>query len=146
MWGNLSSAVLAHFMLKERLQKMGVVGCVSCVVGSVVIVIHAPQEHTPSSVQEIWTLATQTGWYSFLFFDLLFCWTNLLSWVITYWVIGFVFPSHITAFLIYVVATLSVVLALILYFEPRCGQTNILVYLGICSLMGSITVITISLS
>jgi uncharacterized membrane protein YbjE (DUF340 family) len=60
-------------MLKERLQKMGVVGCVSCVVGSVVIVIHAPQEHTPSSVQEIWTLATQTGWYSFLFFDLLFC-------------------------------------------------------------------------
>jgi uncharacterized membrane protein HdeD (DUF308 family) len=91
-------------------------------------------------------LATQTGWYSFLFFDLLFCWTNLLSWVITYWVIGFVFPSHITAFLIYVVATLSVVLALILYFEPRCGQTNILVYLGICSLMGSITVITISLS
>lgn len=37
-------------------------------------------------------------------------------------------------------------LALILHFEPRCGQTNILVYLGICSLMGSITVFTISLS
>lgn len=101
------SAVLAHFMLRERLQKMGVVGCVSCVVGSVVIVIHAPQEHTPSSVQEIWALATQP------------------------------------AFLIYAVATLLIVLALILYFEPRCGQTNILVYLGICSLMGSITVVSI---
>ncbi|CAK7329540.1 unnamed protein product [Dovyalis caffra] len=101
------SAVLAHFMLKERLQKMGVVGCVSCVVGSVVIVIHAPQEHTPSSVQEIWILATQP------------------------------------AFLIYVAATLSIVLALILHFEPRCGQTNILVYLGICSLMGSLTVVSI---
>ncbi|KAJ6402937.1 hypothetical protein OIU85_028280 [Salix viminalis] len=101
------SAVLAHFMLKERLQKMGVVGCVSCVVGSVVIVIHAPQEHTPSSVLEIWTLATQP------------------------------------AFLIYALATLSIVLALILHFEPRCGQTNILVYLGICSLMGSITVVSI---
>uniref|UniRef100_A0A2P2K4X8 Probable magnesium transporter n=1 Tax=Rhizophora mucronata TaxID=61149 RepID=A0A2P2K4X8_RHIMU len=94
-------------MLKERLQKMGIVGCVSCIVGSVVIVIHAPQEHTPSSVQEIWTLATQP------------------------------------AFLVYVAATLSIVLALVLYFEPRFGQTNILVYLGICSSMGSVTVVSI---
>ncbi|XP_075649549.1 putative magnesium transporter NIPA6 [Castanea sativa] len=101
------SAVLAHFLLKERLQKMGVVGCVSCIVGSVIIVIHAPQEHTPSSVQEIWILATQP------------------------------------AFLIYVVASLSIVLAFILHFEPRCGQTNILIYLGICSLMGSLTVVSI---
>ncbi|XP_041010137.1 probable magnesium transporter NIPA6 [Juglans microcarpa x Juglans regia] len=101
------SAVLAHFMLRERLQKMGIVGCVSCVVGSVVIVIHAPQEHTPSSVQEIWTLATQP------------------------------------AFLIYVAATLSIVLALILHFEPRYGQENILIFLGICSLMGSLTVVSI---
>ncbi|TYH37383.1 hypothetical protein ES332_D12G036400v1 [Gossypium tomentosum] len=97
------SACLAHFMLKERIQKMGIVGCITCIAGSVVIVIHAPQEHTPSSVQEIWTLATQP------------------------------------AFLIYVAATLSIVLALILHFEPRYGQTNILVYLGICSLMGSLT-------
>lgn len=101
------SAVLAHFMLKERIQKMGVVGCVSCIAGSVVIVIHAPQEHTPDSVQAIWILATQP------------------------------------AFLIYVAAALSIVLALILHFEPRYGQTNILVYLGICSLMGSITVVSI---
>ncbi|XP_015893453.1 probable magnesium transporter NIPA6 isoform X1 [Ziziphus jujuba] len=101
------SAALAHFLLKERLQKMGVLGCLSCIVGSVVIVIHAPQEHTPASVQEIWILATQP------------------------------------AFLIYVAATLSAVLALILHFEPRYGQTNILVYLGICSLMGAITVVSI---
>ncbi|KAJ8647988.1 hypothetical protein MRB53_001011 [Persea americana] len=101
------SAVLAHFMLKERLQKMGVLGCVSCIVGSVVIVIHAPQERTPSSVEEIWNLATQP------------------------------------AFLFYAAATISVVLALILHFEPRYGQTNILVYLGICSLMGSLTVVSV---
>ncbi|MBA0562205.1 hypothetical protein Golob_007270 [Gossypium lobatum] len=101
------SACLAHFMLKERIQKMGIVGCITCIAGSVVIVVHAPQEHTPSSVQEIWTLATQP------------------------------------AFLIYVAATLSIVLALILHFEPRYGQTNILVYLGICSLMGSLTVVSI---
>ncbi|XVE67114.1 hypothetical protein DITRI_Ditri08aG0134500 [Diplodiscus trichospermus] len=101
------SACLAHFMLKERIQRMGVVGCVSCIVGSVVIVIHAPEEHTPGSVQEIWTLATEP------------------------------------AFLIYVAAALSIVLALVLHFEPRYGQTNILVYLGICSLIGSLTVVSI---
>ncbi|XP_028055583.1 probable magnesium transporter NIPA6 isoform X2 [Camellia sinensis] len=101
------SAILAHFMLKERLRKMGVLGCVCCIVGSVVIVIHAPQEQTPNSVREIWTLATQP------------------------------------AFVIYVAAAVSIVLALILYFEPRCGQSNILIYLGICSLIGSLTVVSI---
>ncbi|CAH2061641.1 unnamed protein product [Thlaspi arvense] len=98
------SAVLAHFLLKEKLKKMGVLGCVSCIVGSVVIVIHAPKEQTPNSVEEIWNLATQP------------------------------------AFLVYVAITMSIVLALILHFEPLCGQTNILVYIGICSLMGALTV------
>ncbi|KAG4973701.1 hypothetical protein JHK87_030522 [Glycine soja] len=101
------SAVLSHFLLKERLRKMGVLGCVSCIVGSIVIVIHAPQEQTPSSVQEIWDLATQP------------------------------------AFLFYVMAMVSVVLALIVHFEPHYGQTNMLVYLGICSLVGSLTVVSI---
>ncbi|XP_023554276.1 probable magnesium transporter NIPA6 [Cucurbita pepo subsp. pepo] len=101
------SAVLAHFLLKERLQKMGVLGCLSCIVGSVIIVIHAPQEHTPDSVQEIWDLATQP------------------------------------AFLVYIATIASLVLALMLYFEPRYGHVNILVYLGICSLMGSLTVMSI---
>jgi len=58
---SFASAVLAHFLLKEKLKKMGVLGCVSCIVGSVVIVIHAPKEQTPNSVEEIWNLATQPG-------------------------------------------------------------------------------------
>lgn len=101
------SAVLAHFLLKEHLKRMGVLGCVSCIVGSVVIVMHAPEEHTPSSVEEIWNLAIEP------------------------------------AFLLYVAATLSLVAALMMHFEPRYGQTNILIYLGICSLMGSLTVVSI---
>ncbi|KAF9606711.1 hypothetical protein IFM89_027755 [Coptis chinensis] len=80
---------------------MGILGCVACIVGSIVIIIHAPQEHRPNSIEEIWTLATQP------------------------------------------VATLSVVLALVLHYEPRYGQTNILVYLGIYSLIGSLTVVSI---
>lgn len=62
-WG---SAVLAHFILKERLRRMGILGCISCIVGSIVIVLHAPEEQTPSSVQEVWNLATEPG--SCLFF------------------------------------------------------------------------------
>ena len=57
----LFSAILAHFILKEKLQRMGVLGCVLCIVGSIVIVLHAPEEKTPTSVQEIWNLATQPG-------------------------------------------------------------------------------------
>ncbi|KAK1322877.1 hypothetical protein QJS10_CPA02g00588 [Acorus calamus] len=48
-----------HGSQAERLQRMGVLGCVLCIVGSTVIVLHAPEEHTPSSVQEIWNLAIQ---------------------------------------------------------------------------------------
>ncbi|XXG65178.1 hypothetical protein AAC387_Pa05g2949 [Persea americana] len=101
------SAILAHFILKERLQRMGVLGCVLCIVGSTVIVLHAPEEHTPTSVDEIWDLATQP------------------------------------AFLLYTAAAVAIVLVLMLHFAPRCGQANIMVYLGICSVIGSLTVMSI---
>lgn len=57
----VGSAILAHFVLKERLRMMGVLGCVLCMVGSTVIVLHAPEEKTPGSVEEIWHLAIQPG-------------------------------------------------------------------------------------
>lgn len=60
------SAVLAHFILKEKLHKLGVLGCVMCIAGSVIIVIHAPQEYPISSVLEIWNLATQPGSFSII--------------------------------------------------------------------------------
>ncbi|XP_077248710.1 putative magnesium transporter NIPA6 [Tasmannia lanceolata] len=101
------SAVLAHFILKERLQRMGVLGCVLCIVGSTVVVLHAPEESSPSSVEEIWELATQP------------------------------------AFLLYTASALAVSLVLMLHFAPRYGQTNIMVYLGICSIIGSLTVVSI---
>ncbi|KAG2662949.1 hypothetical protein I3760_16G004800 [Carya illinoinensis] len=101
------SAVLAHFFLKEKLRKMGIVGCVLCIVGSTLIVLHAPSELSLSSVEEIWELATQP------------------------------------AFLLYTASAIAVVLVLILYCEPRFGQTNILVYIGVCSIIGSLTVMSI---
>ncbi|CAA0818470.1 Probable magnesium transporter NIPA6 [Striga hermonthica] len=38
---------------------------------------------------------------------------------------------------------LAVVLVLVLHCEPRYGQTNIMVYIGICSVIGSLTVMSI---
>ncbi|XP_073105324.1 probable magnesium transporter NIPA6 isoform X1 [Elaeis guineensis] len=101
------SAVLAHFILKEKLQRMGVLGCVLCIAGSTVIVLHAPEEKTPSSVEQIWDLATQP------------------------------------AFLLYAASVAAVSLVLMLHCSPRYGQTNIMVYLGICSTIGSLTVMSI---
>lgn len=58
---NSCSAVLAQIILKEKLHPLGILGCVLCIIGSVVIVVHAPQEHPISSVKEIWYMATQKG-------------------------------------------------------------------------------------
>ncbi|CAL0319764.1 unnamed protein product [Lupinus luteus] len=101
------SAVLAHFMLKEKLQRMGILGCFLCIVGSIVIVLHAPEERSLNSVQEIWQLAIQP------------------------------------AFILYTASILAVTLFLILYCAPRYGHTNIFVYIGICSIIGSLTVMSV---
>jgi hypothetical protein len=44
------------------------------------------------------------------------------------------------AFLLYTASAVAVALVLILYCAPRFGQTNIMVYIGICSIIGSLTV------
>ncbi|KAG6517067.1 hypothetical protein ZIOFF_020446 [Zingiber officinale] len=60
------SAVLAHFVLDEKLHIFGVLGCVLCVVGSTSIVLHAPQEKNIESVKEVWDLATEPGSTKFI--------------------------------------------------------------------------------
>lgn len=101
------SAVLAHFILKERLHNLGILGCVMCIAGSMVIVIHAPQERPITSVQEIWHKATQTS------------------------------------FLLYVASVIVLVSVLVFHFSPRYGHFNVLIFTGICSLMGSLSVMSV---
>ncbi|KAG0495217.1 hypothetical protein HPP92_006211 [Vanilla planifolia] len=101
------SALLAHFILKERLHSLGILGCVMCIAGSVVIVVHAPQERPITSVQEIWQMATQTS------------------------------------FLLYVASVIVLVFVLVFHFSPRYGHSNVLVFTGICSLMGSLSVMSV---
>ncbi|XP_022924676.1 probable magnesium transporter NIPA2 [Cucurbita moschata] len=101
------SAILAHFILEERLHIFGMLGCVLCVVGSTTIVLHAPQERNIDSVKDVWMLATEPG------------------------------------FLVYSVIVLVLVAVLIVRYVPKYGQTHMVVYVGICSLMGSLTVMSV---
>ena len=55
------SAVLAHWLLNERLNAFCVLGCVLCIVGSVTIVLHAPEEQPITSLLQVWRLAQQPG-------------------------------------------------------------------------------------
>ena len=58
-WG--CSAVLAHMMLNERLNVFGILGCVLCIVGSMTIVLHAPEEREIMSLLQVWRMALQPG-------------------------------------------------------------------------------------
>ncbi|XP_078447258.1 putative magnesium transporter NIPA2 isoform X1 [Wolffia australiana] len=98
------SAVLAHIFLEEKLHIFGMFGCVLCVVGSTVIVLHAPIEKDIESVQQLWHLATEPGFLTYA---------------------GFAFVGVIT---------------LMIFIVPRYGQTHMVVYIGLCSIVGSITV------
>ncbi|XP_042486518.1 probable magnesium transporter NIPA2 [Macadamia integrifolia] len=100
------SAVLAHFILNEKLHIFGILGCFLCMVGSANIALHAPQEKSIESVKQLWQLATQPG------------------------------------FIVYTCIVLIMVLILIFLFVPKYGQKYMAVYIAICSLMGSLTVMS----
>ncbi|KAF2148312.1 DUF803-domain-containing protein [Myriangium duriaei CBS 260.36] len=100
----LIGAVLGAYFLKERLGTLGKLGCATCLIGSVVIVLHAPPDKDVQTIDEILQYAIQPG---FLFY----CFA----------VTCFAF------FMIYVVS-------------PRYGRQNPLVYLSICSTVGSISI------
>ncbi|PWA84538.1 hypothetical protein CTI12_AA158030 [Artemisia annua] len=101
------SAVLAHIILREKLHIFGVLGCALCVVGSITIVLHAPQERAIESVTEVWDLATEP------------------------------------AFLLYGVLVLVAVSILVIHYIPLYGHTHVMCYIGVCSLVGSLSVMSV---
>ncbi|TPX63909.1 hypothetical protein SpCBS45565_g06276 [Spizellomyces sp. 'palustris'] len=98
------SAILASFFLQEELGMEGKVGAALCIIGSVVIILHAPEEKHVETVDEILNYALQPG---FLIYCLL--------------------VSGVSIYLIYKVA-------------PKWGKKSMIVYISICSLVGSISV------
>nr|XP_020633715.1 magnesium transporter NIPA2-like [Pogona vitticeps] len=100
----LISAILSSYLLGERLNLLGKLGCMLSILGSTVLVIHAPEEEEVTTLNEMASKLKEPG------------------------------------FLVYASILLVICLVLIFFVAPRYGQTNILVYLTICSLIGAFSV------
>ncbi|KAI1301319.1 Magnesium transporter NIPA2 [Halotydeus destructor] len=100
----LISAILASHYLKESLNLLGKLGCALCVIGSTMIVIHAPEEAEVDSLEDIGAMLTETG------------------------------------FLLYVIFVALITLVLIFVYAPLYGDTNLVIYILICSMIGSFSV------
>ncbi|KAJ2933187.1 hypothetical protein H1R20_g3920, partial [Candolleomyces eurysporus] len=108
-WAGMTTrvAVLASVFLKEHLGHLGRLGCTLCLLGSLIIVLHAPSDKDINSVEEFLLFAVQPGF-------LMYCFTVLVFSLI-----------------------------MIYFFVPKYGKTNPLVYISICSLVGSVSVMAI---
>ncbi|SCZ90648.1 BZ3500_MvSof-1268-A1-R1_Chr1-3g02123 [Microbotryum saponariae] len=111
----LVGAVLASFFLGEQLGRIGISGCSLCLVGSLIIVLHAPEDKAIETVDEVLAYALQPG-------QLLNMTTGFLFYC--FFVIVF------SVYMIYRVA-------------PVSGSSNPLVYISICSLVGSVSVMAV---
>ncbi|KAM4807662.1 magnesium transporter NIPA3 [Rhinophrynus dorsalis] len=100
----LICAVLSSHFLNEKLNIHGKLGCLLCILGSTMMVIHAPQEEEVTSLHDMEIKLRDPGFITF--------------------------------------ATLAVVASLVLIFAvaPKRGQSNILVYIAICSVIGAFSV------
>uniref|UniRef100_A0A8C7IBV7 Zgc:101583 n=2 Tax=Oncorhynchus TaxID=8016 RepID=A0A8C7IBV7_ONCKI len=100
----LVSAVLSSYFLNERLNVHGKMGCLLCILGSTVMVIHAPQEEEVASLTAMAEKLQDPG------------------------------------FIVFAVSVVTSSLILIFLVAPRYGQKNVLVYILICSVIGSLSV------
>uniref|UniRef100_A0A8C9REW2 Zgc:101583 n=1 Tax=Scleropages formosus TaxID=113540 RepID=A0A8C9REW2_SCLFO len=100
----LVSAVLSSYFLNERLNVHGKIGCLLCIMGSTVMVIHAPQEEEVASLSAMEEKLKDP------------------------------------AFIAYAACVVVSSLVLICFIAPRYGQKNVLVYILICSAIGSLSV------
>ncbi|XP_064422674.1 magnesium transporter NIPA2 [Latimeria chalumnae] len=100
----LVSAVLSSYFLNERLNIHGKIGCVLSILGSTVMVIHAPQEEEVETLEKMAEKLKDPG------------------------------------FIIFAVCVVVSSLILIFFAGPRYGQNNVLVYVLICSVIGSLSV------
>lgn len=103
----LIGAVLGSYFLQERLGTLGKMGCAMCLLGSVVIVLHAPPDKPVERIDEILHYALQPGFLSYCL----------------------------------AVAIFSTVM--IYRIGPLYGKKNPLIYISICSTVGSVSVMSV---
>ncbi|KAI8073660.1 magnesium transporter NIPA-domain-containing protein [Thamnidium elegans] len=97
------SAVLSSLFLKERLSFQGKIGCLQCILGAIVIVLHAPEQSSADTTIEAF--------------------------------------KALVLSVVYAGIAVVVSLVLVFYCGPRWGKQNMLVYITVCSLIGSISVV-----
>lgn len=100
-------AMLASVFLKEELGVFGKIGCAICLIGSLVIVLHAPPDKDIQTVDEILHYALQPG------------------------------------FMAYSLGVAIFALVMIYKVVPRYGRSNPMVYISVCSTVGSVSVMSI---
>lgn len=121
----LIGAVLGSYFLKEELGTLGKLGCAMCLIGSVIIVLHAPPDKKIETVDEILEYAIHPG------MDFLCAYMLLLT------------TSYATAFLLYCTAVAVFSSVMIYRVAPKHGKKNPLIYISICSTVGSVTVMSV---
>lgn len=103
----LIGAVLGSYFLKEELGILGRLGCAICLIGAVIIVLHAPPDEDIETIETILAYALRPG------------------------------------FLIYAITVTAFSVFMIYRIAPVYGKQNPLIYLSICSLVGSVSVMAI---
>ncbi|VDL57610.1 unnamed protein product [Hymenolepis diminuta] len=75
----LVSAVLSSHFLGERLNFTGKIGCIVCLCGSTMVVLHAPKEQEVQSLHELSSKVLSPGAFNELFKNFFFCFTEVHS-------------------------------------------------------------------
>ncbi|KAF1998392.1 DUF803-domain-containing protein [Amniculicola lignicola CBS 123094] len=68
----LIGAVLGSYFLHENLGLLGKIGCATCLIGSVIIVLHAPPDEDVASIDEILQYALRPGFLMYCLFVAVF--------------------------------------------------------------------------
>ncbi len=74
------TTILSAIFLKERLSFVGKVGCFNCIIGSVVIVLNAPEQSAVADIQEMQHFVISPGFLSYAGVIILGC-TFVALWV-----------------------------------------------------------------
>lgn len=99
----LVSSILSEKFLGEHLNRIGKLSCILCIIGSIIIILHAPSEGQLTCINDlVRKLSPQFGQY--------------------------------------VVMVTFVVMFILIYAGPRYGSRYVIVYISLCSAVGSLSV------
>ncbi len=62
----INSAILSSILLNEKLGKDGIIGCFLCVLGSLTVILHAPEEDAIETVEDVFHHFTQPSFMLYM--------------------------------------------------------------------------------